>query len=135
MLAPEFERHVRDVFASLATPCPLDGTAENLLQLFTCGRHELVVRDIRAVLPADAAERALDLIARRGVADAFQVRRDLVNYKKAMLHAHDDAHRLQKDLRQLVAFHRRVDYQEGDAFFTHAQPHASLCDALASCTQ
>ena len=66
MLAPaEFDRHVRNVFASLATPCPLDGTAENLLQLFTCGRHELVVRDIRAVLPADAAERALDLIARR----------------------------------------------------------------------
>lgn len=130
-----FEAHVRSVFSSqLRTPCPLDGTEQRLLQWFNCGRWALVQRDLRAVLPPEVAEHVLTVCERHAVPDAFAIRRELVNYKKAMLHAHDAAHRLEKDLRQLVAFFRKVDWSEGDRFFRHSEPHASLCDALAGCS-
>lgn len=130
-----FEAHVRSVFSSqLRTPCPLDGTEQRLLQWFNCGRWALVQRDLRAALPPEVAEHVLTTCERHAVPDAFAIRRELVNYKKAMLHAHDAAHRLEKDLRQLVAFFRKVDWSEGDRFFRHSEPHASLCDALAGCS-
>lgn len=131
----QFEQHVREVFLQqLRTPCPLDGTEQRLLQWFNCGRWALVQRDLRAVLPPQVAEHVLTTCERHAVPDAFAIRRELVNYKKAMLHAHDAAHRLEKDLRQLVAFFRKVDWNKGDVFFRHSEPHASLCDALAGCS-
>ncbi len=129
-----FDTHVREVFLQLRTPCPLDGTEQRLLQWFNCGRWALVQRDLQAVLPSQVADHVLSTCKRHAVPDAFAIRRELVNYKKAMLHAHDAAHRLEKDLRQLVAFFRKVDWNEGDPFFRHSEPHASLCDALAGCS-
>ena len=65
--ATTFERHVRTVFETLGTPCPLDGTGENLLQWFNCGRWALVQRDIRAVLPDHIAAAAIGVCERHGV--------------------------------------------------------------------
>jgi hypothetical protein len=80
-----FEDHVRVTFTKLGKPCVLDGTSQKLLQWFQCGRWALVERDLHAVLPAGMVSSVLEICDQHHVRDAFACRRELINYKKALL--------------------------------------------------
>jgi hypothetical protein len=61
--------------------------APDAMQFYSCGTFALVERDIVATLPEQAAH-VLDLLVRLRVPEAFALRNEVVNLKKASYYVH-----------------------------------------------
>ena len=85
-------------------PCILDLCVKNARD-FEQGRPDLVARDLDESIVGDPAvwQRVDSLMHEHGVYDAFELRGELINYKKALYHLYQEAMALEKDLRQLSA--------------------------------
>ena len=62
----------------------------------------MVDRDLAATLPANAAEAVHSVLRDHGLQNAFQVRRELCNFKKVCLNIFQEGKLIEKDLRQRV---------------------------------
>ena len=115
----EFERHVRAVHARgkhSRAPCILDSCAANCTH-FAIGTFDLVCNDIDGVMDAKMATAVLDSLSTSGIARAYELRRELVHFKKACLLLLRDVLRLERGLvRQSSFFYterRRCGSEEG----------------------
>lgn len=111
-----FESHVRRGSASL---CVLDACTGNIRN-YHQGSFSLVEDDIRAAFGEDDAAQSLRALRSSGVARCFDLRRELINMKKACLCLFHDA---QAVVRQLIR-------AESYFFQDHPEP-LSLCDLSA----
>ncbi|CAE8610782.1 unnamed protein product, partial [Polarella glacialis] len=73
---------------------------------YCCGSFDLIERDVAAVLSPGLANEALALLRSLGLPEAFQMREELVNYKKVLLHVHQQSSEMEVSLNQLTAFFR-----------------------------
>ena len=72
------------------------------------GNLSLVARDLTAVFPPTLAREALETCDAAGLGDAFDLRRNVVNLKKVLLHSWHAAEPLEKESGQLSTFFRCV---------------------------
>ena len=128
------EEWLRSVLPSegLSTVTILDCSVDSAL-MFSQGSWDYVRRDLGSVgVPAGILDR-LEVGPCVPVIEAFNLRRELVNYKKVCLHIAAEARRLEVELHQHAAFHFRS--RQGDAVDDMlAQLHVSLeteAEALA----
>lgn len=128
--AAAFERHVRALHAHTTSPCPLDVAPGTMLG-YPCGSFSLIEADLRAALtPLPRAEAVLDALrGAGGLGVAFEVRRELINFKKACLALFHDAQRLELALRRQTMFFF-VDNPSRVAF--HLAPHWDEYAAVAT---
>ena len=83
--------------------CVLDVTIVNIGE-FEQGRLALVLDEFAQVaVPPAWEQRAAALLAEHSVADALRMRRELINFKKVMLHVHAAAVVLDRELRRAAA--------------------------------
>jgi hypothetical protein len=101
------------------------------LVVFAQGSVDVVYSELRAVLPSDVAEAAIEVLQASGVDDSFKVRRELVNYKKVCLNLSQKGLELDRELRQLSTFFR--DRQQVEGYYTHSKMRTELNDALSGC--
>jgi len=87
--------------------CVLDASPKTILS-YEQGNLSLVARDLTAVFPPTLAREALETCDAAGLGDAFDLRRNVVNLKKVLLHSWHAAEPLEKELRQLSTFFRCV---------------------------
>jgi hypothetical protein len=98
-----FEAHVRAYTAAeygAKALCVLDLGRHNALNFHT-GSLDILVSDVRRTLPAFAVSRLASILEEHGVPRAFEVRRELVNFKKVCLHLFQNNTVLEKELRQV----------------------------------
>ena len=115
----EFEHHVRAVHARgkhPRAPCIIDSCAANCTH-FAIGRFDLVCTDVSSVMDAKTSTAVLDSLTTSGIARAYELRRELVHFKKACLLLLRDVLRLERGLvRQSSFFYterRRCGSEEG----------------------
>jgi hypothetical protein len=83
--------------------CVLDVAVANIGE-FEQGRLALVLDEFaHAAVPPAAARRAAALLAEHCVSDALRMRRELINFKKVMLHVHAAVVELDRELRRAAA--------------------------------
>ena len=119
----EWQAHLARAFLDTPGQSVADVTTTEVCGLlnFAQGSVDVVHDDLRRILPPDVAARAAEVLRQRGLDDAFTVRRELVNYKKACLNIYRAAAQLDRDLRQLATFFRGQDDDERDGFFVHSK--------------
>ena len=83
----------------------MDVTRKNILN-FSQGSFSLVEADLRATLPADLAAAVTKALVREGLAEAFDLRKNLVSLKKVLLHCWHAADPLEHELRRMATFWR-----------------------------
>merc|ERR1719265_2331936 len=115
----------------IAGPCVLDVTVANIND-YCCGSFALVERDLRAVLPAPLAQAAIDLAEECQVPEAFRVREELVNFKKVMLHVHQQGSLLERSLARVATFFYD-EAQEQQGFAVPSRRRSELTDARGQC--
>ena len=104
--ADGFERHVRNVHACghrYTAPCVLDASPA-IATHFAIGSLDLVRQDLLSVLDTPTAHAIIGALAASGVARAFEMRRELVNFKKACLLLLQDAERLERTMSRQASF-------------------------------
>lgn len=101
--AAAFEARARAIEAAAGKPSVYDVTRTNILS-YSQGAYRLVLADLQRVLPADAAGTAAAVCEAAGVADAYAIRRELVNLKKVLLHLFQAGVREDRTLAQLLTF-------------------------------
>ena len=107
LAAAEFAATVRQQAGQHRGLCALDLTVENVAD-FEYGKWALAERDLRELtasgaLPAHVAATLRRVCASHRAAAAFDLRVELVNYKKVVLHLFNEGGVIEKDLRQLTA--------------------------------
>lgn len=113
--------------------CALDLTLENVGD-FEYGRWALVLRDLCELQAAGALPPCVGVAVRRvcashRVAAAFDLRVELVNYKKVVLHLFNEGGVVEKDLRQLSAL-LHCPLGEGSAPRPAQRAYAALATAV-----
>ena len=103
-----FEWHVRSLHARgrhARAPCILDASAANCAH-FAIGSFDLVSQDLQAALPPALAASFVASLTTSGVARAYELRRELVHFKKACLNMLRDVMQLERGLvRQSTFFY------------------------------
>ena len=129
--AEAWETHARACFAAFVEgECPLDVTRKNILN-FSQGSFSLVEADLRATLPADLAAAVTDALVREGLAEAFDLRRNLVSLKKVLLHCWHAADPLEHELRRMATFWRDdMSFENG---FVDVARYREVCVAHMRC--
>ena len=129
--AEAWETHARACFAAFVEgECPLDVTRKNILN-FSQGSFSLVEADLRATLPADLAAAVTDALVREGLAEAFDLRRNLVSLKKVLLHCWHAADPLERELRRMATFWRDdMSFENG---FVDVARYREVCVAHMRC--
>eukprot|EP00873_Tetraselmis_striata_P029932 jgi/Tetstr1/450196/TSEL_037235.t2 len=128
-----WEAHVRNAWRSVQGPvCIFEINDVNIAD-FCQGDILLVEQDLLAVLPPEVAEDVMCLLKHAGLADAFHVRRELVNYKKVCLNVYQDSDRLEKDIRQMCSFFHGSDAQEMGDYHVHSDRYTELCQTMNEC--
>ena len=100
----EWRAYVRAAYASNPGQCPLDVNVDNIYS-FNQGSMSFIEQDLR-VLPEAMARQALDAMDRVALRDAFDLRRNVVNLKKVLLHSWHTSEPLEKELRRMSTFWR-----------------------------
>ena len=114
------------------------------IQSYAQGSLSLVEKDLIAHCDSAIMGVALSVCAQHGVADAFYLRRELVNLKKIVLHTFIDTIAQEKELRQLCCFFygdhhfARLGAEDSESAateraFTHSARYDAVCVALARC--
>ena len=129
--AEAWDTHARACFAAFVEgECPLDVTRKNILN-FSQGSFSLVEADLRATLPADLAAAVTDALVREGLAEAFDLRRNLVSLKKVLLHCWHAADPLEHELRRMATFWRDdMSFENG---FVDVARYREVCVAHMRC--
>jgi guanyl-specific ribonuclease Sa len=129
--AEAWETHARACFAaSVDGECPLDVTRKNILN-FAQGSFSLVEADLRATLPADLAVAVTEALVREGLAEAFDLRKNLVSLKKVLLHCWHAADPLEHELRRMATFWRDdMNFENG---FVQVDRYREVCVAHMRC--
>ena len=84
-------------------PCILDLCVKNSRD-YEQGGPDLVTRDLHAgIVPVAVEHYVREMMHQHGVYDAFELRAELINYKKALYHLYREGMEVEKDLRQLSA--------------------------------
>ena len=96
-----FSAHV--ISASAPEQCVHLARTSHVIKNLWQGSFKLIEDDLKRVLPAAAAEASIAALTTAGVAAAYRLRRELVNFKKACL-------RLVHDLERLLLSKRLVDW-------------------------
>ena len=91
----EWRAYVRAAYASNPGQCPLDVNVDNIYS-FMQGSMSFIEQDLR-VLPEAMARQALDAMDRVALRDAFDLRRNVVNLKKVLLHSWHTSEPLEKE--------------------------------------
>lgn len=125
-------------------PCVLD-VCEETVQTYAQGSMPLVTTDLAAGLNAAALANASEVLQSHGLLRAFALRRELVNFKKVVLHTFVDSTLQEKELRKLCCFFFADHHferlagdddnigPEGEPAFVHSARYDSVCVALADC--
>ena len=126
-----WETHARACFAaSVDGECPLDVTKKNILN-YSQGSFSLIEADLRATLPADLAAAVTDALVREGLAEAFDLRKNLVSLKKVLLHCWHAADPLEHELRRMATFWRDdMSFENG---FVDVARYREVCVAHMRC--
>ena len=95
-----FSAHVQS--ASAPEQCVHLARTSHVIKNLWQGSFKLIEDDLKRVLPAAAAEASIAALTTAGVAAAYRLRRELVNFKKACL-------RLVHDLERLLLSFKRLD--------------------------
>ena len=135
-------------------PHPLDATGSLAVPLSSYPTGwSFVLLDLRTCLDQESLMSVEAILGMHGVEEAFAARENLVNYKKLLLHMHEEGRRVTHELRRLVAFFREplsgvahdVAYDLDTAYglvqrargglspgvgFRRSGTHQELCDAL-----
>ena len=129
--AEAWETHARACFAaSVDGECPLDVTRKNILN-FAQGSFSLVEADLRATLPADLAVAVTEALVTEGLAEAFDLRKNLVSLKKVLLHCWHAADPLEHELRRMATFWRDdMNFENG---FVRVERYREVCVAHMRC--
>ena len=129
--AEAWETHARACFAAFVEgECPLDVTRKNILN-FSQGSFSLIEADLRATLPADLAAAVTKALVREGLAEAFDLRKNLVSLKKVLLHCWHAADPLEHELRRMATFWRDdMNFENG---FVQVQRYREVCVAHMRC--
>jgi hypothetical protein len=129
--AEAWETHARACFAaSVDGECPLDVTRKNILN-FAQGSFSLVEADLRATLPADLAVAVTEALVTEGLAEAFDLRKNLVSLKKVLLHCWHAADPLEHELRRMATFWRDdMNFENG---FVQVDRYREVCVAHMRC--
>ena len=104
-VAAAFAARVRGLSSDSRSPCVLDVSAKSILN-YPQGSFSLIASDLLAAFGASTGEAAVVALRAAGVADAFTVRRELVNFKKCCLHWFHEAQQLEKELQRSCMYHR-----------------------------
>ena len=84
-------------------PCILDLCVKNSRD-YEQGGPDLVSRDLHAgIVPVAVEQYVREMMHQHGVYDSFELRAELINYKKALYHLYREGMEVEKDLRQLSA--------------------------------
>ena len=83
---------------------PVLDLAPDFMNFYSCGTFSLVERDVKAVLPEECARAVIRVLHQLGVAEAFHLRGEVVNLKKAAYYVHREASSLERRLAQLATF-------------------------------
>ena len=129
--AEAWDTHARACFAAFVEgECPLDVTRKNILN-FSQGSFSLVEADLRATLPADLAAAVTDALVREGLAEAFDLRKNLVSLQKVLLHCWHAADPLEHELRRMATFWRDdMSFENG---FVDVARYREVCVAHMRC--
>lgn len=111
--------------------CVLDASPKTILS-YQQGAMKYIQEDLTALLPPKMAESALRMCESRGdLTNAFELRRNVVNLKKVLLHSWHAAEPLEKELRRLSTFWRYdMCFENG---FVHAHRYREVCVAHMRC--
>ena len=109
--------------------CVLDVTPTNIYE-FEQGRIELFLAELvpSAAVPVAATAAVSRLIATHRVCDALRMRRELINFKKVMLHVHAAAMALERELRRAASV---LYCKLSSAPSLETERYLRLCVALA----
>ena len=125
----EWRAYVRAAYASNPGQCPLDVNVDNIYS-FNQGSMSFIEQDLR-VLPEAMARQALDAMDRVALRDAFDLRRNVVNLKKVLLHSWHTSEPLEKELRRMSTFWRGdMSWDNG---FLDAARYREVCVAHLRC--
>ena len=125
----EWRAYVRAAYASNPGQCPLDVNVDNIYS-FNQGSMSFIEQDLR-VLPEAMARQALDAMDRVALRDAFDLRRNVVNLKKVLLHSWHTSEPLEKELRRMSTFWRGdMSWVNG---FVDVARHREVCVAHMRC--
>ena len=129
--AEAWDTHARACFAAFVEgECPLDVTRKNILN-FSQGSFSLIEADLRATLPADLAAAVTKALVREGLAEAFDLRKNLVSLKKVLLHCWHAADPLEHELRRMATFWRDdMSFENG---FVDVARYREVCVAHMRC--
>jgi hypothetical protein len=133
-----WEEHVRASAERLGGPCVLDANDSNMHN-FAQGSFELIRKDLEATLDCSADVAAVCSACEAvGITDAFAVRRELINYKKVMLHMMLNVQRTEQRLARLTTFYYRVHgadmkKQGSGEEYVHDPRYTTLANALHRC--
>ena len=111
----------------------LDVDAHNIV-VYACGAWELVERDVQQVLPGQASAAVLAWLREVQVPQAFALRNELCNLKKAAFYVMQQTVTLERQLAQLATFfheeHEPTAAAVGSAtFWVHSARLTALADA------
>jgi hypothetical protein len=97
------------------------------------GSYDLVLRDLRAVLPTSVVVRLQEACTTSRVQEAFGIRRELINFKKICLHVWHSARELERELQQLTTFFYRDIQGDLEGGFEHGEKYIVASNALTEC--
>jgi len=120
------------VRARIPGPSVLDASSENILS-YCCGSWTLIQRDVTAVLDEKLAQSALALLGSLGVCEAFRLREELVNYKKVLLHVHQQGLSVERSLCQLASFFHEERVKCDGGFSRPSTRRGEIADAVMQC--
>jgi hypothetical protein len=124
--AESFEAVVRKATRASAA-CVLDCTCATV-HVYSRGSFACVVEELSTALDAGSAAAAVAIARSAGVAAAFEVRRELQNFKKALLIVFHDAQRLERTLQRHELYFFRD--RECDRYHQHVDAsYAAACGA------
>ena len=122
--------YVRAAYASNPGQCPLDVTRDNIFS-YNQGSMSFIEQDLTRVLPPSMAAQALDAMDRMKLRDAFDLRRNVVNLKKVLLHSWHTSEPTEKELRRMSTFWRGdMSWANG---FVDVTRHREVCVAHMRC--
>ena len=101
-MTTQFAERIRQAHADTRSPCPLDVSPDTVLG-YSCGSFSMVVADLSVAFEERRAASLASALTEAGVADAFELRRELISFKKACLVLFHDVQRLEQSLLSLNA--------------------------------
>eukprot|EP00854_Cymbomonas_tetramitiformis_P012148 gene12148-14354_t len=99
-----FHLHVRQCRAHVAGPCVLDVNMNNILEFPGFSTFSIAKADLEACLPSKIVSTIETICGDHGIWSAFSVRKEMINFKKVLLHIMQDAFVLEKQLKRLCVF-------------------------------